>query len=341
LSTIVGLSQSIVAARETMLIHPINPIINSPQIDSEIMSAPATEITESNVVLKSCDGMEFHTDSSLLGMISPVLCGMFKMPRLATESNSTLIELSERGDQIAYILRAVYPFRAPQEDENIEFLWEMVGVAGKYAMDNFKEYLKERLSNALVRGLECSPEFEPRVMEAFVKACRLGWSKEIRQWSTLTLTFNIEGDYLDAILNQAGDKVALAMKRLHNFRRTTVVKGLMRARYADIMSYDLANVSGHIPFAEELLGSIEFNPELPPCDRGEDHSNHLCAEKWGAFIIALANHSIPLNPDVSSTAWNMVWDAQVDCKKQGMGLTVREVIRRACDALPQQIVIVG
>lgn len=305
---------------------------------------PSFPYAGTDIVLRSCDGIEFNVHSSLLEMISPIFRDMFQIPMDVFEmtdgtQNRNPIQMAETEEQLAFMLEAAYPYviGRPNEDADIFFLWEMVEIADKFLMDHFMEYLREKLSVALTKGAKSTitPEFEAAVVAAYVEATKRGWWKEARQWSTLTLGFNITKQYLYGHLQRADDKFVLALLTLHRERRDAIVKALMRINFAADINYCPPGMNEYSVFwpAGEILAGIEMVHVLPACDG--DHDFHLCPHKWAAFVIGLASGSIPLNPGLHSPVWNSVWDMEVS--NGHLIMTLRELISRAGLALPRVV----
>ena len=304
---------------------------------------PSFNLNGADVILRSCDGIEFHVHSVMLGIISPIFQGLFSMPRDSRETWKSPIQMAERADQMAYMLGAAYQFGRPQKEASVEFLWGMVEVADKLQMDGFTMYLRERLSVALEteKRIGITPDFEAMVMHAYVEASNRSWMKEVREWSSMTLSSNISRSHLDKILNRASEKSRLALLKLHQLRREAVVRGLMRVSFHGSVSHDPNGIhacDNHWPATVDgLLGDIDIVHELVQCDGTADHDQHLCTDKWGAFIIALAVGLLPLNPEVNHPVWNSVWDMGVTYNRRELPVTLRELVRRAGRCLPEQV----
>ena len=81
--------------------HPIPSFKHIPTQTTDTMNVdvatvgthPSFRFEGADVVLRSCDGIEFKVHSGLLEMISPVLQGLFTMPRDAQETRTTPIQM--------------------------------------------------------------------------------------------------------------------------------------------------------------------------------------------------------------------------------------------------------
>ena len=89
------------------------------------------------------------------------------------------------------------------------------------------------------------------------------------------------------------------------------------------------------PYAGEYLARIELVEQLGPCDGTAMHYVHLCAEKWGAFIIAIAAGFIPLSPEADDPVYNTAWDVVVRYNPHRDPATLRDIVRWAGTELPR------
>ena len=244
------------------------------------------------------------------------------------------------------MLRSAYPYGIPKEvDETIEFLWGMVEIAKKLLMDRFLDFLKGRLTVMLRREQmeSLTADREAKAMEAYVEATKQGsdWCDAVREWSSFTLRSNISRPHLDSILCRADERFVLALQRLHQLRRNIVVKGLMRVTFRDTINYapagDYIGMQINCPVAEDFLGGLSMVRELRPCDGTPDHQFHLCSEKWGAFLIAIASGYLPLNSEAISPTWGEVWNIEFAHVQYARPLTLREVVRNVGIMMPEEV----
>ena len=199
---------------------------------------------------------------------------------------------------MGYLLQPAYPYGRPQSDASVKFLWEIVEIVDKFLMDQFEDYLKEGLSIALATEgrMGLTYDYKETVMDAFVEAGRRGWIIQAQEWSAMTLNINITKPSLDRILQRGEPKSVLALHRLHQVRRENIVRALMQVNIREDVNFAPKGDRANWPYGGEYLAGIELVEQLVPCDGMAMHYVHLCAEKWGAFIIAIVASLIPLSP---------------------------------------------
>ncbi|KAF7794165.1 hypothetical protein EIP86_005296 [Pleurotus ostreatoroseus] len=135
-----------------------------------------------DIVLQSCDGVDFHVLRSILSKASPFFDGMFMLP-LPQRCDSGIeddviptVPVSEDSETLDTLLRMCYPVQPPSLDE----LWHVervVEAARKYEMD----WALRSAEQALMRIANTDP------LGVYATACRFGLRDAARVSARCTL----------------------------------------------------------------------------------------------------------------------------------------------------------
>ncbi|EIM83865.1 uncharacterized protein STEHIDRAFT_159480 [Stereum hirsutum FP-91666 SS1] len=141
---------------------------HAPEMQSsptEIKDAPAPfDDRDADVILRSCDLVDFRVFKVVLSFASPVFKSMFTLPQSPSSARTIVaddddhrdgipvVRLSEDATTLESVLRACYPGTSPHID-CLEDIVRVLTVAEKYEMEVFRVTAREMLLN----GLESRP----------------------------------------------------------------------------------------------------------------------------------------------------------------------------------------
>ena len=97
---------------------------------------PPFDDAKADVVLQSCDGVEFHVFRSILTQASPFFDGMFALPQPESDTIASppIVPVAEDSTTLDNLLRICYPVRSPEMND----LWHVervIEAARKYQME--------------------------------------------------------------------------------------------------------------------------------------------------------------------------------------------------------------
>ncbi|GJE95563.1 BTB domain-containing protein [Phanerochaete sordida] len=129
------------------------------------VAAPPFNKPSADVILRSCDNVDFHTHKNILSLASSFFETMFSIPQGPEQALSGLpvVEISENSSTLDSLLRLCYPVRDPILG-NIDLAGRVLAAAKKYDFTEASDLVAEKL-----RGLACTSP-----LEAFSIACRYG-----------------------------------------------------------------------------------------------------------------------------------------------------------------------
>ncbi|KAI0063268.1 hypothetical protein BV25DRAFT_408442 [Artomyces pyxidatus] len=124
--------------------------------DIQDASAPFDDV-RADIILRSCDGIDFRVFKNILSVASPVFADMFDLshPPSANNTRETrhglpVFVLSEDARTLDRLLRFCYPVRSPQL-KNLGDIRLLLEAIRKYCMDVFDDHLNHALSEAIDR----------------------------------------------------------------------------------------------------------------------------------------------------------------------------------------------
>ncbi|CAL1697439.1 unnamed protein product [Somion occarium] len=146
--------------------------------DRSIAKAPFDD-RSANIILRSCDDIEFYVYKDILVVASPFFRTTFSLPQpspspdTASDINADglpIIRVPEDGETLDYILRVCYPLRPPARLTSMSLAEKVLEAALKYEIDKVIDQGKEEI---LSLGSE-----EPMRLYAF--ACRVSLEQEAK-----------------------------------------------------------------------------------------------------------------------------------------------------------------
>lgn len=188
----------------------------------QLSGPPPFDDIKADVVLKSCDGVDFHVFRSILAQASPFFDGMFTLPQPVPCSepveaeSAPIIPVAEDRTTLDYLLRMCYPVRPPPMDE----LWHVervVDAAKKYQMD----WALRSAEEALIRIAETD------ALGVYATACRFGLRDAAQTSARFSLRLSvstvietlmqegIHGECLRRLLEYRADCCAAALVPTH------------------------------------------------------------------------------------------------------------------------------
>jgi hypothetical protein len=164
--------------------------------------------TDSDAILRSLDGKEFHVHRLILSLASPVFDYMFSLPQPTDiPSKTPTIDVSESSDILQPFLQYLYP-RSPPNVSDLP-MWEaLYTTADKYTVEVVMDHLRDML---LHQFLETSP------LRVYSIASHWGFEEIAKTASTRTLAIDIFKDLerQDAELMGGGACQQLYLLHLH------------------------------------------------------------------------------------------------------------------------------
>ncbi|KAK7042863.1 hypothetical protein R3P38DRAFT_3348729 [Favolaschia claudopus] len=177
-------------------------------------SAPFNSSANSDTILRSCDGIDFHVHSVVLSLASPFFNTMFTLPVESHDKERKdvpVVEVSESSELLDRFLRVWYPgAEMLVEFSGFEELEQIIELAlSKYDIQSVAPLLRHGLRQHLHE--DC--------LTAFAIACKHEWADIARMAAKETLKHHISLLYLDERLARQlqGISVAqfLALLRYH------------------------------------------------------------------------------------------------------------------------------
>lgn len=133
-----------------------------------VKDAPAPfDDRDADVILRSCDLVDFRVFKVVLSLASPVFKSMFTLPQSLSSAQSTVaddedhrdgipvVRLSEDARTLEDVLRSFYPVSVPCVD-SMEDIARVLTVAGKYEIDMFRRRAREMLMNRVDEDPVCA-----------------------------------------------------------------------------------------------------------------------------------------------------------------------------------------
>ncbi|KAK7042845.1 hypothetical protein R3P38DRAFT_2892380 [Favolaschia claudopus] len=181
-------------------------------------SAPFNSPANSDTILRSCDGINFHVHSAVLSLASPFFNTMFTLPvedhdkgGAAVDKGLPVVEVSESSELLDRFLRVWYPgAEMLVEFSGFEELQQIIELTlSKYDIQSVAPLLRHGLRHHL----------QEKSVTAFAIACKYDWADIARAAAKETLKHHISFLYLDERLakQMQGISVAqlLALLRYH------------------------------------------------------------------------------------------------------------------------------
>jgi hypothetical protein len=142
---------------------------------------------DTDAVLRSLDGEEFHVHRLILSLSSPVFQGMLGLPQLNSDTSSkkSTIDLSDPSDTLKPFIQYLYP-RSPPEITDMAMWAALYAIADKYNAEVVMELLRVML---IPRFLETHP------LQVYALASRWGFKEEAKTASRRTLTMDIFNEF--------------------------------------------------------------------------------------------------------------------------------------------------
>lgn len=157
---------------------------------TEIKDAPAPfDDRDADVILRSCDLVDFRVFKLVLSLASPVFKSMFTLPQAPSHSQTAMVtdddhrdglpvvRLSEDGRTLEDMLRACYPGTSPRVD-SLEDIARILVVTEKYEMEAFRMMAREMVSKG----------FEDHPVSRYIIACRFEFKDIITKTAIACLT---------------------------------------------------------------------------------------------------------------------------------------------------------
>ena len=151
----------------------ITIMVDHPQISTA--QAPFDDM-EADVVLRSCDCVDFYVYKAVLSLASPFFKNMFSLPQTTQASEQTVrqsapvVDFTEGSRTLGHLLRLCYPITDPVIKKLTE-VEDALEAAIKYQMDE---------ATAIMRGmLRTHAPNEP--LKVYVIACRLNLEVEAKE----------------------------------------------------------------------------------------------------------------------------------------------------------------
>ena len=165
---------------------------------------------DTDAVLLSSDGKEFHVHRLILSLASPVFRGMFSLPQ-PTEPTSQIptIDVAESSDILQPFLQCLYP-RKPPKISDLAMWAALYTAADKYNAEAVMELLRDML---IPEFLETSP------LRVYALASHYGFEEVAKIASTRTLTFDIFKDFPQEDAELMGGAACQKIYLLHYNRR--------------------------------------------------------------------------------------------------------------------------
>ena len=165
---------------------------------------------DTDAILRSLDGKEFHVHRLILCLASPVFAGMFSLPQ-PTERPSQIptIDFPESSAILQPLIQYLYP-RSPPTIPDLP-MWEaLYTTADKYSVEVVTQLLRKMLVH---RFLETSP------FRVYALASLWGFEDIAKIASTRTLTIDISKDFSREDAELMGGGACQQLYLLHFKRR--------------------------------------------------------------------------------------------------------------------------
>lgn len=155
-------------------------------------AGPPFDNPKADVILRSCDNVDFRTFKLLLTLVSPIFEDMFGMEQQPSEDSinemidgAPVVSLEEKSMTLGKLLGFCHPNGPPVEVDKLEDLKDLLAAAVKYDMDA----LLSRIAVNLV-----APKFlDEDPVRVYAIACRFKLENEARISARATLRIPLAG----------------------------------------------------------------------------------------------------------------------------------------------------
>ncbi|KAF8347943.1 hypothetical protein F5887DRAFT_915611 [Amanita rubescens] len=144
----------------------------------------------SDVILRSCDNVDFFVLESLLRLVSPAFCTLFSSSRDSNlkekKNDRSVLPVAEDSRTLYYVLSTIYPYAHQLKLNNCHSLLKVGATVQKYKMNTIENKLKLPLSSS-------------------APGCGLGWHHEATLAARKTLEIPLrELPFIDELRNING-----------------------------------------------------------------------------------------------------------------------------------------
>ncbi|EPQ56280.1 hypothetical protein GLOTRDRAFT_74871 [Gloeophyllum trabeum ATCC 11539] len=143
-------------------------------------ASPPFDRPDADLVLRSCDGIDFRVYKSVLSLVSPVFETMFTLPQPGPKvgaSEPPVVQMTEDERTLYLVLQFCYPGRRLE----LKDLTDMVALLEFAEKHDFEEWLVSCISLASPKHLEASP------LRVYTLACLYHLPEEARSAARATL----------------------------------------------------------------------------------------------------------------------------------------------------------
>ena len=120
---------------------------------------PPFERRDADLIVRSCDQVDFHVHKAILGVASIAFEDMFTAP--GQERNESVVNLAEDSKTLHRLLTAIYPVDLSIPDTFEEYL-SLIASCQKYQMDSTAAYIRFLLKEQTPLTIHCV-KFFPRI----------------------------------------------------------------------------------------------------------------------------------------------------------------------------------
>ncbi|KAJ3486074.1 hypothetical protein NLI96_g4482 [Meripilus lineatus] len=151
---------------------------------SALLAPPPFDEENADIVLRSCEGVEFHVYKSILSQASGFFTSMFTLPQPTSSSSSDdgRIPVTEDTRTLDSLLRICYPGPPYNLDNDLSHISNVLEAARKYEM----VWALQRAKEALVRFAQNEP------VRAYAVACHHNLEVQARECAKLALRIPLE-----------------------------------------------------------------------------------------------------------------------------------------------------
>jgi hypothetical protein len=230
---------------------------------------------DTDTILRSSDGKEFHVHRLILSLSSPVFQGMFALPQSADPpSPIPTVDLPEHSAVLEPFIQYLYP-RSPPTITSISMWAGLYAIADKYGAEAVIEPLRDML---IPRFLETAP------LRVYALASRWGFKEEAKIASRRTLAMDIMESFPREDAELMGGGACQQLYLLH-FNRREAARSLVE-KHPPPTSPAVSNLSCDCPslsckrVSSALAQRVSTRPWLTAEEMYEDiakgHYPKLC-----------------------------------------------------------------
>ncbi|KAI0365031.1 hypothetical protein BV20DRAFT_1039123 [Pilatotrama ljubarskyi] len=177
---------------------------------------PYADVTKGDLVIRSCDGVNFHVHTCIMENMSPVFADMFSLPPVHGEGEKPRVDVTEPADTWNNILGFSYHVVRDDSESSISLtdIQALLEAAQKYRMAAVTRWMRDALLQ--------SGYAESQPLRTYAVACAYGLSDVALVAARGWLEHSVESDELKSMdVGHAKELElisALQYKRLLNFR---------------------------------------------------------------------------------------------------------------------------